>query len=371
MSAIVFAQTRNLRDADRFFRNNRLDRAVASIKLAMAEPANQTIAEAWFNQGKIFTAVATSTNPEHRSLEENALELALHSFEKAFELDQTGRFQILGSMDVRRLIGVAYDLGATLYSEQRFAEAAEVFRKCVRGSTLIDEIDTSALFNVALCFDAAQNKEMAKRYYHKVVALEADQPAAYTGLAIIYMQENDTANAVKFADLAAELFPENYNASINAASIHLMLQNSERAEKILSRMSEEYADNPIVFFALGVAYDQIKMPAEAERAYLRAIELHPEYFDAIFNLGAFYVTQGVELKTEADALPWTENRRFDELIEQSTGMFQKAVPMLEKALEMRPNEIPVMATLRDIYVHLRMMDKAMSMSAEIERIEGR
>jgi len=44
--------------------------------------------------------------------------------------------------------------------------------------------------------------------------------------------------------------------------------------------------------------------------------------------------------------------------------------MLEKANQMQPNNIPVMSTLRDIYVHLRMMDRAAEISAEIEQLQG-
>jgi len=371
MSTMVFAQSRNLRNAENELKRGRIDKAVIAIKAAMAEPENQTNANAWFTQAKIYTAVAISDKPEYKALDANAINLAFDFFQKAFELDQSGTIQILSGMELTKLVNAAYDQGALFYSEQNFIGAANAFKLSVDASQLMDVVDTNAIFNTALCADAAGNKAMAKEYYQKLVDFEANQPAAYTSLAVIYIAEQNTEKAGELADKAAELFPDNYGAMINAASIHLMIGNSERASQILAVMSEQFADNAVVFFAKGVALDQINMPEQAETAYLRAVELNPEFFDAIFNLGAHYVVRGVNIKAEADVLPLSESRKYDEMTEQSNTMFRKAIPMLEKALAMEPNNIPVMSTLRDIYVHLRMMDKATELGEQIEKLENR
>jgi len=368
MSAAVFAQTRHLRDADRFLKNNRLDRAVASIRLAMAEPQNLENSNAWFSQAKIFTAVATTRDPKFKNLEPNAIPLAFESFQRAFDLDKSGFLKNISHTYIQSLSGAMYDRGTVLYSEQNFAGAASAFRMSVDVNALIDIIDTTSIFNVAICANMAGNREMAKEHFKRLVDLRADQPMVYIYLAAMYHEDEENENAAKYADLAAELFPENYDVTINAANIHLMLGNSERASAILNAMTERYADNPVVFFALGVAYSQMNMPVLSEQAYLRAIELKEDYFDAIFNLAAFYVTVGADIKLEADALPLSEQKKYDEMTEKSNVTFRKAIPMLEKALELQPNNIPVMSTLRDIYVHLRMMDRAAELSAQIEKL---
>lgn len=367
MTTTVFA---NLQRAERFLRNDRLDRAVPAIIEAMAQPENQANANAWHMQARIFTTVAASPDPEVRNLEPNAINLAFESFQKAFELDQLGILMNLSHMDIGRLAAVAYNEGVSYFSQNNFAEAADAFILSAEVSALIDVIDTNAIFNAALCANSAENTELAKTLFQRVVDLRADIPAAYTSLAVLFKDKGDSINAAKYADLAAELFPYDYGAMINSASIHLMLGNSLRASEILSAMSEMFYDQAVVFFAKGVAFDQIEMYEEAEQAYLRAIELQPDFFDAIFNLAAHYVTRGVTIRAEADLLPLTEQRKYDEMIELANTMFRNAIPMLEKANEMQPNNIPVMSTLRDIYVHLRMMDRATEITAEIEALQG-
>ena len=369
MSAMVFAQTRNLRTADSELKRGRLDRAVTAIQLAIVEPENLENANAWFSQAKIYTAVAATPKPEYSSLEPNAIQLALQAFIKTFNLDKDGRLVILGGGEVQKLINAAYDKGAAFYADQNFSEASNAFRVSVEASALVDIVDTNAMFNTALCAEAAGNKVVAKEFYQKLVDMKADQPAAFTALALILKDEDDLVNTGKYVDLAVELFPENYNTLINAASIHLMIGNSERASVILDAMSVDFADNPVVFFAKGVAFEQINMPEKAEEAYLKAIELRPDYFDAIFNLAAHYVTRGVSIKAEADALPMSEQTKYDELNEIANEIFKKAIPMLEKANEMESDNIPVMSTLKDIYVHLRMMDRANELNEQIERLQ--
>jgi tetratricopeptide (TPR) repeat protein len=367
MSAMVFAQTRNLKDADRALKNENLDKALESIKLAMTEPENQALPEAWFSQAKIYTEILTTKEPDFANLEKNP-KLAFESFTKAFEMDQSGKLKVLGINDINKLINAAYDFGAKYYAEQKFAEAADAFLIGVNCGKFKDLVDTMGIFNVALCADLSKNKAMAKEYYLKIVELKADQPSAYTSLAAIFREEKDMTNAAKYADMAVELFPDNYNALINAAGIHLMTENSARAQEILNRLMETQADNKLVFFALGMAYDQMKNEAETEKAYLRAVELDADYFDAIFNLGAFYVAQGIQIQTKAGDLPLSETKKYDAMMEQSSEIFKKAVPMLEKALSLQPNDVPVMSTLKDLYVHLKMMDKAKEMTTAIEKL---
>jgi len=369
ISTTVFA---NLRNAERFLRNDRIDRAFPAIVAAMEDPANQTNPQAWFIQAQILTAIANSPVPEVRNLEPNAISLALQSFQRVFEFDQRDPLitHALYSNHLGQLIAVAYNRGVEFFSAQNFAGAASAFKISVNASALINVIDTNAIFNVALCANHAGDIATAQQFFQKVVDLRANMPAAYTSLAVIFREQGDNESAARYADLAAEMFQDDYNAMINAASLHLMIGNYERASQILAVMSEQFYDNAIVFFAKGVAFDNIGMAEEAERFYLRSIELDPNFFDAVFNLAAHYVTRGVAIRAEANEVPMNQQARYEELTELGNQMFRNAIPMLEKANEMQPNNIPVMTTLRDIYVHLRMMDRAAEITAEIERLQG-
>ena len=369
ISTTVFA---NLRNAERFLRNERLDRALPAIVVAMEDPANQENPQAWFMQARILTAIASSPSLEVRNLEPNAIDLAYQSFQRVFELDQRDPLitRALYSAELSQLIAIAYNRGVEFFSARNFAGAVSAFKISAGASALVDIVDTNALFNVALCANHAGDVATAQQFFQKIVDLRADMPAAYTSLAVIFQEQGDSESAARYADLAAEMFQYDYNAMINAASIHLMIGNYERASQILAVMSEQFYDNAIVFFAKGVAFDNIGMSEDAERFYLRAIELNPDFFDAIFNLAAHYVTRGVAIRAEANEVPMNQQARYEELTELGNQMFRNAIPMLEKANQMQPNNIPVMSTLRDIYVHLRMMDRAAEISAEIEQLQG-
>ncbi len=374
VSTCAFAQTRNLKNADKAFKKEDLAKAVELIKLAEEEPENQAIPDFWFSKGKIYTAVASTQNPEYKGLEPNAVPIALEAFKKSLELDQVGKFKVLAPTEVPKLTNAAYDLGAKNYAEKNYAEATKAFEICVNICAMLEmdkteEMYTNAISNTALCADLGKDKEKAKKYYLILTDMRADQPSAYTSLATIFKDEGNKAEALRYADSAVARFPDNYTAQINAAGIHLMLESSERAQQILSQLTTTNADNPLVFFALGLAYDQMKMPEKTEEAYMKAVELKSDYFDAIFNLGAFYVNKGIEITTEANSLPLSETKKYDELTAKSKEIFGKAIPMLEKALEMKPNDLAVMTVLKDLYVQSGLPEKAKEMTEAIDKLQ--
>jgi len=61
-------------------------------------------------------------------------------------------------------------------------------------------------------------------------------------------------------------------------------------------------DDPVMWKLLGDAYAAAKFYPEAERAYLKALELKPDYGEAMFGLGVLYKEWG---RLE-EALPWLE-----------------------------------------------------------------
>lgn len=201
----------------------------------------------------------------------------------------------------------------------------------------------------------------------KIPVLEADK-TKYEAIALSNQKE-----AGKYADLAIERFPDDYNTLINAASLHLMVNNSEKAEKILNDMAVKYSDNKVVFFALGISYYMMDNSAKAEEAYLRAMSLDPDYYDAYYNLGVLYVTEGQKLSVEANNLPLNATAEYEAKTAQANDYFRKSIPLLEKSLATQPNNGSVMSALKDLYNQLGKSDaeylkKAVDMRERIEAL---
>ncbi|MDE5736033.1 MAG: tetratricopeptide repeat protein, partial [Bacteroidales bacterium] len=102
----------------------------------------------------------------------------------------------------------------------------------------------------------------------------------------------------------------------------------------------------------------------------KALELNPEYPEAIYNLGAFYVNQGIEIQNQARNLPLDATAEYDALSAQANTLFQQSIPYLEKIVEAQPNNVDALNTLRGIYIQLNQMDKANEIKARVDALTG-
>jgi len=101
--------------------------------------------------------------------------------------------------------------------------------------------------------------------------------------------------------------------------------SSDRAaqEKELAALTDKYA----------------KGRQSAIDVYKKALEVDPNNYDALFNLGVFYYNDAVELKREVDNMNMAEYQATGKEVEgRICGRFQKAQPFFERAVKIRDDE---------------------------------
>ena len=110
---------------------------------------------------------------------------------------------------------------------------------------------------------------------------------------------------------------------------------------------------------------------EAINAYLKAIELKPDYFDANFNLGALYFNEAVQGITLADDM-WkprmtkAESAAQKQLETDAKALLEIARPYLEAAHATDSSNIEVMRSLRDVYTRTGNDEMMLEMSTQIK-----
>jgi tetratricopeptide (TPR) repeat protein len=87
--------------------------------------------------------------------------------------------------------------------------------------------------------------------------------------------------------------------------------------------------------------------------YLTAARLQPDYFNAIYNAGAFYFTRNQDLKRQAKVCPQplvvSDERKY---------YLEKAMVYFERALALKPKNGIVSNALLSIYKDLGLLEKA-------------
>ena len=285
-------------------------------------------------------------------------------------MDPSDKTLVFIRQDVARLWGVFYDKGIMEYENRDFAAGVASFEKAMQVSMLEGDYDTATAFNVALCAANAGDLDKAIEYYGIMVNDNYPNSTAYSNMADAYLKKDIREEASKVMEKALKLFPEDKNVYVNASLVYLNIGANEKASELLSRALDKWGDDASFQFFIGVAYDYDKRYDDAEAAYKKALEINPEYYDATFNLAAFYVNKGIRTRDEATALPLEAAAEYDRLMEQAKNEFNQALPYLQKIIEVQPENIKVLTTMRDVYMQLGKIAEANDIRSKIEALEN-
>lgn len=363
-SVALFAQSQKVQTAIISQRYGELDKAKTAIDEAVAHPKTINDAKAWYYRGDIYMAL--HGNETYGNLTDDALKVALESYKKCLEYDTKNNYtDDINKTKLRLVTGNLYNRGVEEFMQKKFDKALTTFE------VLLTEIptDTSVLFNAALAAEKIKNTEKTKYYFNKLLENNYRKPAIYQTLAQISKSEKDTAKAIEYLAAGRKEFPGEVGLVIDELNIYLLQNRQVEAIKNLQDAINLDPKNSSLYFALGTAYDQTKQLEKAVSNYLKAIEIKPDYFDAVYNLGALYFNRAAEMLNEANKIPFSEQKKFDAAKAKAVAEFKLAQPHLEKAHLLDPKDLNTLISLQQMYGQLNMTDKSMEMKKKRDALK--
>lgn len=367
-TSMVNAQRREVRNASRSLNKGELDVALQHIQNATQDESTKNDPATWVLKTQILMDIAGSEDPKFANLVEEPLDLAYTAIKKAKELDTDNKNLLEIQQTLLILSEYFFNIGAVKYNENDFSKASDYFFNSYKVSESFGSTDTATLYNSGLAAEIAGRTDRAVELYEKVEAMEYDQPFLYSSLANISNQKGETEEAVKWINKGRERYPENLDLIFAEANIYLTTGNIPEAKRVLEIAIERDPDNANLHYAFAVNYDQMSRDTlytaderefayqEAIKAYEKAIELKPDYFDATYNLGAMYFNEGIRLFVEAEEqLRKDMNfRAYEEKEKVVKERWLLAQPYLEAAFDMLkeddPNYEVVVRSLRELYM---------------------
>ena len=117
-----------------------------------------------------------------------------------------------------------------------------------------------------------------------------------------------------------------------------------------------------MWYNLGYLYGETGNFDESVKAYSSSIEADPTYLDSYINLAYTYTEKGKEIRQEAMDMDYQTYQKEGAAIEAKANEFYKmAIPVLEKADEISPDDQAILESLNGLYIHLKMKDKSEAM----------
>ena len=172
----------------------------------------------------------------------------------------------------------------------------------------------------------------------------------------IYKKKGDVDNAKKVMADARAKYPKDVELLRGEVNFLLNDQLYDKAVDLLKSLAASDPNNETVWFVLGATHEKLGNLAEQEKAYKQAVDLKPNYFDALFNLGATYYNEGVEKMKECDKIPPREAAKYDDCVAKTKVSFAKSIEYLERAFEEKKEDQDIINALSEAYLRVDNMD---------------
>jgi tetratricopeptide (TPR) repeat protein len=137
----------------------------------------------------------------------------------------------------------------------------------------------------------------------------------------------------------------------------------DKAEGLLKSLTETDPNNESIWFVLGVTYEKLNNKEQEEASYKKALDLKPDYYDALFNLGAMYFNDALEKEKVCLEIPTKEKAKYDDCMAGCKTLFVKAIEQLERAYALKSNEKELISALKDAYYKGERMEDYARMKA--------
>ncbi|WP_163711824.1 tetratricopeptide repeat protein [Mangrovibacterium lignilyticum] len=375
-----YAQKGKVSSAQTLKESGKLDKALEAINEAI-DPNNPKAEKSipwsrtWEVRGEIYHELYKTKDENFKKLAENPLETSLESFEKAIELDTKGSGSNGVKINLTLLINDFTDQAVKGFNDNDYNIALKSFEKIleIQQLPLMQEdpasVDTVIIFNAGLAAYNAEKYDKAIEYYKEAAKYEYNGARTYELINACYLAEQDTASALTTLQEGFEKYPENSALLVQMINIYMNANKTDDAMKYLELAIEQDPENASFYFAKGALNDKLGNTDAAIQSYEKALELKDDYFDAYYNLGAIYYNKGVKQLDVANAVPTNQPDKYEEEKGKADVEFKKAIPYMEKASEVNPEDTFSLESLKQLYYRLKMMDEFDEVNKKLEDLK--
>jgi Flp pilus assembly protein TadD len=140
-------------------------------------------------------------------------------------------------------------------------------------------------------------------------------------------------------------------------------------KKLITEALEKNPNNADLVFNLGVICYNNKELVEAEKYYLKTVEIDPKYLNAYLNLAILKLDSEKILIDKMNKLGTSapEMKKYDVLKKQREEVYKSAIPYLKKVTELDSQNIEATKTLIGVYNALEMFDEAKVLKAQLKK----
>ncbi|WP_017731894.1 tetratricopeptide repeat protein [Nafulsella turpanensis] len=362
-----YAQNKAVRKASSHLEKGELAEAKAQIDQAVVHEKTLDEAKTWFTKGQVYSAIATSEDESVKNLAPEALKEAATAFRKAMELEgkESAPMYVFAQQELENLWGQMINQGATSYEAANYEEAVKFFDRAL----LVKPTDTTAALYAGVAAQQMGNQDLASTYFYKLVETgNADKDIFNTLIAYERDQKENFEKAQALIDQAQAKYPDDVQFKKQEVSLLLKQDKTAEAKTELEQAIAAEPNNPDLYFNLGYLNEELGDAEAAIAAYKKALEVDPKHANSAFNLAVIHYNRAADLIKEANSLGISaaDRKKTKELEAKAKTLFTEALPFLEQALALHPDNRTIMEITMVAYDRAGMTDKANALQKKVD-----
>ncbi len=380
----------NAATAENDKRAEKLEEAREQIDIATANISQfdeKDIAKVWLKSGEIyndlaktdFTLASLPSNTVYTAKYPEASTKAYEAYSAALNTPNLKKYSKSEALDGLKAISTFLSNdGRYAFNEKKYKEAYEAFDNVAKIDDLLTQNNEASIFTdtekrnehlyiTGLSAFAADMNEEAKSILEKVHKEKYEAAGVYDTLFKIYSKEGQSEKALAILNEGREKYPE--DELLRVSEINYYLQANKLAEltgKLEAAITVD-PTNVTLYATLGHVYDNLNQNEYKEgnfeesqkyfdlalKYYNQALEIDPAHFNTIYNTGALYYNKAAQVTRELIEIEEdysTEGlRKSEEKRGEMMQLFEKALPLFQKAESIDPNDLGTLSALQEIY----------------------
>jgi len=362
--APVMAQKGKVATAQINLQSGELAKAKENIDVAFGNEEVQALPKAWITKGDIYKGIYEQREA-HKDIwaaNPNALTTAKEAYLKAFEIEANPKKKKDVKDGLNAVGGHFYNEGIANFSKSDWEGAYNNFKNTLEISEFLYKnemattVDTQAYFVVALSGYNSQHLDEAQSAGEKLFSLGDKREVIYTILIDIYKQKGLKDKYEKTLSEGRAQYPQSLDLLYKEINFYLENDKLDVLEEKLNQAIQLDPSNHTLYQALANVHDRKGDKEGALAMYDKAIAANPEYYEAYYNKAIVYFNDAMAIIEKMN--DEFDNKKYEALKAQREVLLkEKALPLLQKAHQLKPDDENVTKALKEVYARLEMFDE--------------
>jgi len=378
----AFGQVNGLIEARTLQAEGKLQEALTVINKTVATTEFSEDGGAWYTYAEVNKTLFQSAVGESEKSE--YLSQAIKGYQMTLKYpSENVRINLSAGQSIDLLYQNLIQSGATLYQQQKYEAALDAFTNAI----IIESKDSTILTYAANAALQAGLYDQAIANFQKLLKLTPKQRIYQSMVSIQKDSQKDLEGALETIENAKKDFPESYVFDRYKLDILLASERDREAIDLISEILERDSVNSQLSLRKAVLHDKFITKLKevspldsaalqqeidlAEASYLESLVGNANNVTANFNLAMLYNDQANTYYRSINAMTMDQYKAEHEAYEEKAlGFIQKALPLMKRASEQKPEDIGILRTLAAYYDRLSMGDEKRTTEAKITELGG-